>query len=167
MKGPVIPTRLKLTISCNLPPNNVKADVESAGARRHGRSSTAKFSAEERGKRRKECIDVRRRRHDDFPEEGRATGADSEEHVTGAVNRQQAINTPEIEEWRKVRKKKCKMVRPNDKLVVGAKVIYNIKILDRAERSKSTYVDLPLKGSGRSKRWTTHPPQRQGESRYV
>ena len=127
MEGPVVPARLKLTISGNLPPNNVKADVESASERRHGRSSTAKFSADERGRRRKECIDVRWRGHDDVSEEGGATGADSEGHVTGAVNRQQAMNTPEMEEGRNVWKKKCKVARPNDKLVVRARVIYNIK----------------------------------------
>ena len=127
MEGPVVPARLKLTISDNLPPNNVKADVESAGERRHGRSSTAKFSADERGRRRNECIDARRRGHDDVSEEGGATGADSEGHVTGAVNRQQAMNTPEMEEGRKVWKKKCKVARPNDKLVVGVRVIYNTK----------------------------------------
>ena len=79
----------------------------------------------------------------DFLEEGGATGVDSEGHVTGAVNRQQAMNTPDMEKWRKARKKKCKVARPNDKLVVGARVIYNRKVLDRTERSKSTDVDLP------------------------
>ena len=49
------------------------------------------------------------------------------------------------------------MARPNDKLVVGARQIYNRKRLDRTERLKSTDVDLPLKASGRSKRCTTHP----------
>ena len=73
----------------------------------------------------------------------------------------------EMEEWRKIRKKKCKVARPNDKLVVGARVIYNIKRLNRTERSKSTDADLPLKGFGRLKRYTTHPPQRQREPRYV
>ena len=100
--------------------------MESAGGRRHGRSSTAKFSADERGRRRNECIDVRRRGHDDVSEEGGATGADNEGHVTGAVNRQRAMNTPEMEEGRKVLEKKCKVARPNGKLVVGARVIYNI-----------------------------------------
>ena len=78
------------------------------------------------------------------------------------------MNALEMEEWRKVWKKKCKMTRPNDKLVAGARGIYNRKRLDRTERSKSTDdVDIPLKGSGRSKRCTVHPPQRQRESGYV
>ena len=41
---------------------------------------------------------MRRRGHDDFSEEGGATGADSESHVTGAVNRLQAMNALEMEE---------------------------------------------------------------------
>ena len=77
------------------------------------------------------------------------------------------MNALEMKQWRKVWKKKCKVARPNDKLVVGARGIHNIKRLDRMERLKSTYVDLPLKGSGRLKRCTTHPPQRQHESGYV
>ena len=110
---------------------------------------------------------MRRRRHDDFSEEGGATGADSEGHITGVVNRQQAMKALEMEEWRKVWKEKCKMARPNDKLVVVSRGIYNRKRLDRTERSKSADVNIPLKGSGRSKRYTTHPPQRQRESGYV
>ena len=66
---------------------------------------------------------MRRRGHDDFSAEGGATGADSGGHITGAVNWQQARNALEMEEWRKVRKKKCKVVRLNHKLVVGARVI--------------------------------------------
>ena len=98
LKGPVVPARRKLTISGNLPPNNVKSHVESAGARRRRRTSIVKFSADERGRRQRECVNVRRRGHDDFSEEGGATGADSEGHVTGAVNRQQVINALEMEE---------------------------------------------------------------------
>ena len=144
LEGPVVPARRKLPISGNLPPNNVNTLVESAGARRRGRTSTAKFSAEERGRRRKECVDVRGRGNDDFSEEDGATGADSEGHVTGAENRQQAMNAPEMDECRKVRKnKKCKVARPNDKLVAGARVICNRKRLDRTEKSRSTDVDLP------------------------
>ena len=109
LKGPVVPTRRKVTVGGNLPPNNVKAHVESAGARRRGRSRTAKFSAGERGRRRRECVNVRRRGHDDFSEEGGATEADSEEHVNGAVNLQQTMNAVEMEKWRKVRKDKCKV----------------------------------------------------------
>ena len=70
-----MPARWKLTISGNLPPNNVKAHVESAGARRRER-----FSADERGRRRKACIECDGGGHDDFSEEGEATAADSEEH---------------------------------------------------------------------------------------
>ena len=50
------------------------------------------------------------------------------------------MNALEMEEWRKVRKKKGKVARPNDKLMVRARVIYNRKILDRTGRSRmSTY----------------------------
>ena len=78
------------------------------------------------------------------------------------------MNVLEMEECRKYQKKeKCKVARPNDKLVVRTRVIYDIKILDRTERSRSTDVDLPLEGSGRLKGCTTHPPQRQRESGYV
>ena len=70
LKGPVIPARPQLTISDNLSPNNVNAHVESTGACRREKSSAAKFSADERrsrrGRRRGECVDVRRRGHDDF-----------------------------------------------------------------------------------------------------
>ena len=166
LEGPVVPAHRKLTISGNLPPNHIKAHVESAGGRRRGRSCTAKFSADERRRRQRECVDVRRRGHDGFLEGDGATGADSEGHVPGAVNRQQAMNALEMEKWKKVRKKKCKVARPNDKFVVGARVICN-SLLDRTERSKSTGVDLPLNGFGRSKRCTTHPPQRQRESGYL
>ena len=48
--GPVVPARRKLAISDNLPPNNVKAHVESVGARRRGSRSTTKFSTDERGR---------------------------------------------------------------------------------------------------------------------
>ena len=65
---------------------------------------------------------MRRRWHDEFSEEGGATRAVSERHVTGVVNRKKAMNAPKMEEWRKVgRKKKCKVARPDDKLVVGAR----------------------------------------------
>ena len=59
--GPVVPASRKHTIGGNLPPNNLKAHVEPAGARRRGRRSTAKFSADEQGRQRGECVDVRRR----------------------------------------------------------------------------------------------------------
>ena len=96
MAGLVVPARQKLNISGTLPPNNVKAHVESASARRRGRNITTKFSADERGRLRRECVDVRRRGHDEFLEEGGANGADSEDHVTGAVNQQQTMNALEM-----------------------------------------------------------------------
>ena len=59
---------------------------------------------------------MRRRRHDEFAEEGGDTGADSEGHITGAVNRQKAMNALEMEEWRNVRRKnKWKLAPPNEK----------------------------------------------------
>ena len=131
LEGPVVPASRKRTIGGNLPPNNLKAHVEPAGARRRGRRSTAKFSADERGRQRGECVDVRRRGHDVFfSEESRATGPDSEGHVTGARNRQKTMNALEMEEWRKVRRKKWKVARPNDKLVVRARIIYKRKMKD-------------------------------------
>ena len=59
-----------------------------------------------------------------FLEEGGDIGADSERYVNGAVNRQQAMNVLEMEEWTKVRrKKKYEVARPDDTLVVRARVI--------------------------------------------
>ena len=82
LEGPVVPTSRKRTSGGNLSPNNLKAHVEPAGARRRGRRSTAKFSADERGRQRGECVDVRRRGHDVLSEESGATGPDSEGHIT-------------------------------------------------------------------------------------
>ena len=100
--GLVVPARRKLTIRDNLPPNNVIAHVEPADARKRGRSSASKYSADDRRsrrvRRRGEYVDMRRRGLDDFEEEGGATGADGEEHVTGAVNRQQVMYALEMEE---------------------------------------------------------------------
>ena len=79
-----------------------------------------------------------RRRGDSIicAEEGGDTGADSERHATGTVNRQQAMNALEMEEWRKVRrKKKYEMDRPNDKLVVGARMAY-IRKMEGSEVEK-------------------------------
>ena len=101
LEGLAVPGRRKLTISGNLPPNNVIAHLESTGARRRERSSGAKFSVDERGRRREECVDVRLWRIDDFTDQGGDTGADKEGHATGAVNRQQATNALEMGEWRK------------------------------------------------------------------
>ena len=109
---------------------------------------------------------MRRRGLNDFEEEGGATGADSEGHVTGAANRQQVMYVLEMEECGKIRrKKKCKVARPNDKLVVRARVIYKRKMKDGD--GESIDVDQSLKGSGRSKRCTTNPPQRQPEFGYI
>ena len=124
-----------LTISGNLPPNNVIAHVESTGARRRGRSSAAKFSADDRkrrrGRRRGASVGVRWRELDNSAEESGDAGADIEGHITEIVNRQQAMNALEMDEWRKVRrKKKCKMARPNGKLVVGARMINKRKMKD-------------------------------------
>ena len=130
LEGPVVPASRKRTIGGNLPPNNLKAHVEPAGTRRRGRRSTAKFSADERGRQRGECVDVRRRGHDVLSGKSGATGPDSEGHVTEAVNRQQTINALEMEEWRKVRRKKWKVARPNDKLVVRARMIYKTNMKD-------------------------------------
>ena len=66
LEGPVVPASWKRAIGGNLPPNNLKAHVEPAGARRRGRRSTAKFSADGRGRQRGECVDVRRWGHDVF-----------------------------------------------------------------------------------------------------
>ena len=73
---------------------------------------------------------MRRRGHDVLSEESGATEPDSEGHVTGAVNRQKTMNALEMEEWRKVRRNKKKVSRPNDKLVVRATMIYKRKMKD-------------------------------------
>ena len=130
LEGPAVPASRKRTIGGNLPPNNLKAHVEPAGVRRRGRRSTAKFSADERGRQPGECVDVRRRGHDGLIEESGATGPDSEGHATGAVNRQKTMNALEIKAWRKVRRKKWKVALPNDKLVVRTRMIYKRKMKD-------------------------------------
>ena len=66
-----------------------------------------------------------RRGRDDFSEEDGATGVDSKKNVTGAVNWHKAMNALEMAGWTKVRRnKKSKVARPNDKPVVGARMIY-------------------------------------------
>ena len=85
---------------------------------------------------------MRRRGNDDFSEKGGAIGTDSEGYATGPVSRHQMMNALEMEKWRKVWKTECKVVRSNDKLVVGPSVINKRKRLDRTERSKSTDVEL-------------------------
>ena len=130
LEGPVVPASRKRTIGGNLPPNNLKAHVKPAGARRRGKRGTAKLSADERGRQRGECVDVRRRRHDVLSEESGATGPDSEGHAIGVVNRQKTMNALEMEEWRKVRRKKWKVARPNGKLVVRSRMFYKTKMKD-------------------------------------
>ena len=130
LEGPVVPASRKRTIGGNLAPNNLKAHVEPVSARRRGRRSTTKFSADKRGRQRGECVDVRRRGHEILSEESGATGPDSEGHGTGAVNRQKTMNALEMEEWRKVRRNKWKVARPNDKLVVRPRMIYKTKMKD-------------------------------------
>ena len=45
-----------------------------------------------------------------------------------------------MEEWRKVRrKKKCKVARPNDKLVVGTKMLYKKRIRQDREASQGDF----------------------------
>ena len=108
---------------------------------------------------------MRRWELDDFSEEGGATGVESEGHVTGAVNWQKAMNALEMGEWRKVRRKKKCMLDGMTNTWLGPG--WFIREKARAARSKSTDVDLTLKGFGSSKRCTTHPLQRQRESGYV
>ena len=67
---------------------------------------------------------MRQRGVDDFAEEDRDTGADNEGHVTGSVSPQQAMNALKMEEWPKARrKKKYKMARHDEKLVIEARMI--------------------------------------------
>ena len=89
------------------------------------------------------CVDVRRRGLDNFAREGGDPGADSDGYDTGSINRQQAMNALEMKELRKVRrrKKKCKMARPNGKLVVGVKMIYKRNMKDgEVEKYKCRFV---------------------------
>ena len=59
-----------------------------------------------------------------FADEGVGNGADSERRVTRTENLQQSMDSPEMEEWRKARRKcQCKVARPNEKLVVGTKCL--------------------------------------------
>ena len=94
----------------HLPPNNTIAHVESTVARRCGRTSVKEVSADDRrsrrGRRRGECVGMRRRGLDHFSEEGGDNGNDSGGRVTGTKNRQQAMESFEMEEWRKARRKK-------------------------------------------------------------
>ena len=124
-----------LTISDNLPPNNVIAHVNSTGAHRRERSSAANVSADDqrsrRGRRRGECVGVRRWGLNDFAEKRGDSGTDSKGCVAKPVNWRQAMNALEMEKWRKVRgKKKCTVARPNDRLVVGVRMVYSSNMKD-------------------------------------
>ena len=56
---------------------------------------------------------------------------------TATVNRQQAMDSLEMEEWRKGRrKKKCKMASPNDKLVVEARIFHKRNVREDGEVKK-------------------------------
>ena len=80
---------------------------------------------------------MRRRGLDRFTSENGDTGTDTREDVTGTVSRQQAMDLMDIEKWRKARRKtKCKMARPNYKLVVGTKKLYEKKIKQDGEVEK-------------------------------
>ena len=72
-------------------------------------SSVATFSADDqrsrRGRGRGECAGMRRRGLDGFAGEGGDAGADSG-NVTGKESRQQAMESLEMEEWRKAQRKK-------------------------------------------------------------
>ena len=78
---------LEAHISVNLPPNNTVAYVESTGANIYMKSNTATFFADarssRRGRRRGECVGVRRRGVDGCTDERGATGTDSGGRVTG------------------------------------------------------------------------------------
>ena len=81
-------------------------------------------------------VRLQRRGFDGFAGEGGDTGADSRGHVTGTKNRQQAMDSPEMEEWQKARRKKGKVARPKGKLVVGTKILYKIKMRQGGEVAK-------------------------------
>ena len=67
------------------------------------------------------------------------------------------MNALEMEEWRKVRrKKKWKVARPYYKLIVGSRMMNMRKT--KGGKVESIFVDLSLKSSGRSKEYTNHPP---------
>ena len=138
LEGSAVPASRKRTIGGNLPPNNLKAHVEPAGARRRGRRSTqSSLPTNEEGN--EESVSMCNGGGTMFFQRiSGATGPDSEGHVTGAANRQKMMNALEMEEWRKVWRKKWKVARPNDKLVVRARMIYKTKMKDgEVEKYKS------------------------------
>ena len=80
---------------------------------------------------------MRRWGMDGFISGGGSTGVDSGGHATGTEYRQQSSDSSEKETIRKARKKwKCKVVTPNDKLVVGTKMLYKRNIKQDGEVEK-------------------------------
>ena len=66
---------------------------------------------------------------DGFAAEGGDPGADSRGHATGTETRQQAVDSLEMEEWRKARRKwRCMVARPKGNLVIGTKMLYKTNI---------------------------------------
>ena len=99
--------------------------------------------------------------------------------VSEPRNRRQAMESHEWDEWRKATEtemlgmvENCvydQVAWPKDKLVIGTKMLYKRKKSGRTARSRSTSVDLSLKGSGRWKVCTTrkstrprHQPRQSG-----
>ena len=162
----------KLIISGKFPLCNAVVHVEpTTGARRCGRSSAAKYSGDDQRRRREDGVGVRRWGFDGVAGEGGDAGDDTEGHVTGTVSRQQAMNSLEMEEWRKARRKWNFMAtRPNTSSWLGPRCLMR-GTSNRVARSRCTNIDSSLKGSGRSKGCTTrksiYPPQRQRGSVYV
>ena len=83
---------------------------------------------------------MQRRGLDSVANEGGDTESDNGGHVTGTVNRQQTMNSPDMEEWRKARRiKKCKMARPSEKLVIGARRLYKQNMREDGEVERYKY----------------------------
>ena len=131
----IVPACRKVNISGNLPPNSVIAYVESTGVGGVEESAPQSIlpmikEVDEKGDEESASI-CDGGDSNCFAEQDGGSGADSEGHVVGTVNRQQAMNALGMEEWRKVRRKeKCRVARPNDKLVVGARVNCKRKMKD-------------------------------------
>ena len=78
------------------------------------------------------------------------------------------MNVLGMEEWRKVRRNnKWKVARPNDKLAVGARVVFNKKSWTGQRGRKAQMPTYCFKGSSGAKGCTTHPLQGERESGYV
>ena len=123
--GPVVPALRKLTISRIFHQILSSRTWRRRLVRASMEGAAPQFFCRRSKKTTGECGGMLRRGLDGVAGEGGDTGADSQGHITGTVNRRQAMNSLEMEEWRKARRKKtCKMVRPNDRLVVGARMLY-------------------------------------------